>query len=167
MRYVVVLLAGCTLMVHDVRAADPPRAVADGFRQLQSLTGSWRGTDEHGQPVRSAFQRIASDTAVMETLAPTGMEEMVTLYSIDRDAIALIHYCPTNNQPRMRAIPRPDRPGTLVFEFQDAGNLASLAEGHEHKLVIDFKDQDHVDEHWTWRRDGSDTEMTFRLARLK
>jgi hypothetical protein len=25
----------------------------------------------------------------------------------------------------------------------------------------------HVDEDWTWRCDGSDTEMTFRLARAK
>jgi hypothetical protein len=63
----------------------------------------------------------------METLAPTGMEEMVTLYSIDRDAITLVHYCPTNNQPRMRAIPRPDQTGRLVFEFQGAGNLEDLA----------------------------------------
>jgi hypothetical protein len=103
----------------------------------------------------------------METLAPAHMEEMVTLYSVDRDAITLVHYCPTNNQPRMRAIPRADHLGTLVFEFQDAGNLNSLTEGHEHKLVIDFKDRDHVDEHWTWRRDGSDSEMTFQLVRVK
>jgi hypothetical protein len=157
----------CLAALQVLGAAGASSPVADSFRQLQSLTGDWRGTDEHAQAVRSKFQLIASNTAVMETLAPTGMEEMVTLYSIDRDAIALVHYCPTNNQPRMRAIPRPDQIGTLVFEFQGAGNLESLAEGHEHKLVIEFKDHDHVDEHWTWRRNGSDTEMTFRLVRIK
>ena len=92
---------------------------------------------------------------------------MVTFYSIDHDAIALVHYCPTDKRPRMSAVPRPDHLGTLVFEFPDAGNLAILAEVHEHKSLIDFKDSDHVDEHWAWRRDGSDTEMTFRLARAK
>jgi hypothetical protein len=167
MKHVLALLIGCVLTFHVANAGGAPSTVTDSFRQLQLLAGDWRGTDEHGHAVKSTFQLIASDTAVMETLAPTGMETMVTLYSIDRDAITLIHYCPTNNQPRMRAIPRPDHLSSLVFEFLDAGNLASLAEGHEHRLVIDFKDRDHVDEHWTWRRDGSDTEMTFRLVRIK
>jgi hypothetical protein len=166
MRHGLALLIGCALTVHAHAAAAPP-TVADGFRQLQALAGEWQGTDGHGHAVRSTFQLIASGTAVMETLAPSGMEEMVTLYSVDREAITLVHYCPTNNRPRMRAIPRPDHPRSLVFEFQDAGNLASLADGHEHKLVIDFTDRDHIDEHWTWRRDGSDTEMTFRLARTE
>ena|SRR5258708_5862704 len=167
MRHVVALLMACALTLHLAKALGAAPAVADSFRQLQSLAGDWQGMDDRGHPVRSNFQRIASGTAVMETLSPTGMEEMVTLYSIDRDAITLIHYCPTNNRPRMRAIPNPDRLGSLVFEFQDASNLASVAEGHEHKLVIDFRDHDHIDEHWTWRRDGSDTEMTFRLVRTK
>ncbi|HEV3057074.1 MAG TPA: hypothetical protein VGY48_02450 [Vicinamibacterales bacterium] len=167
MRYVVALLIGCALTFQVARAGAAPPTVADSFRQLRSLAGDWRGTDEHGQAVRSTFQLIASGTAVMETLAPSGMEEMVTLYSVDRDAITLVHFCPTNNRPRMRAIPRPGQPASLVFEFQDAGNLESLEEGHEHKLVIDFKDQDHVDEHWTWRRAGADTEMIFRLARTR
>jgi len=166
MRHDVAMLIGFALIFQGRMVRAPP-TVAESFRQLQSLAGDWRGTDEHGHAVRSTFQSIASDTAVMETLAPSGMEEMVTLYSVDREAITLVHYCPTNNRPRMRAIPRPDHAGSLMFEFQDAGNLASLADGHEHKLVIEFKDRDHVDEHWTWRRDGSDTVMTFRLIRTK
>jgi hypothetical protein len=161
------LLILCLATLHVPGTAAASRPATDSFRQLQSLAGDWRGTDDHGQTVRSTFQSIASHTAVMETLAPTGMEEMVTLYSIDRDAITLVHYCPTNNQPRMRAMPRPDQIGKLVFEFQGAGNLETLAEGHEHQLVIDFKDRDHIDEHWTWRRGGADTEMTFRLVRVK
>lgn len=56
--------------------------------------------------MKSSFKTIASSTAVMETLAMSGMDEMVTLYSINGDTIALVHYCPTNNQPRMR----PSRP---------------------------------------------------------
>jgi hypothetical protein len=161
------LLILCLATLQVLGAADASRPATDSFRRLQSLAGDWRGTDEHGQTVRSRFQSIASNTAVMETLAPAGMEEMVTLYSIDRDAITLVHYCPTNNQPRMRAVPGPDEGGRLVFEFQGAGNLEDLSEGHEHKLVIDFKDRDHIDEHWTWRHKGSDTEMTFRLVRVK
>ena len=167
MKRLLFLLILCVATLQVPGTARASRLAEDSFRQLQSLAGDWRGTDEHGEAVRSRFQLVASNTAVMETLAPAGMEEMVTLYSVDRDAITLVHYCPTNNQPRMRAIPRADQIARLVFEFQGAGNLESLSEGHEHMLVVDFKDRDHIDEHWTWRRNGSDTEMIFRLVRTK
>src|SRR5271168_5172310 len=75
------------------------------FKKLQSLAGDWEGKDDHGMQVKTNFQVLASKTAIMETLAPAGMEEMITLYSMDEDGIALVHYCPTNNQPRMRVVP--------------------------------------------------------------
>jgi hypothetical protein len=46
------------------------------------------------------------------------MEEMVTLYSIDGDGIALVHYCPTNNQPRMRVVPPSNNIRELSFDYQ-------------------------------------------------
>jgi len=140
------------------------RAVA-GFQKLQALVGNWEGKDNEGNAVKTSFKLIASNTAVMETLSIPGMDEMVTLYSIDGDAIALVHYCPTNNQPRMRAIPPPGDVKQLVFSFVGAGNLPSLATGHEHKLVIEFQDKNHITEHWTWRKNGKDTEMIFHFAR--
>jgi hypothetical protein len=48
---------------------------------------------------------VAGGTTVLETLKHGDMEEMLSLYSVDGDSIALQHYCPTNNQPRMRATP--------------------------------------------------------------
>src|SRR5215467_2555241 len=75
------------------------------FKKLQSLAGDWEGKDEHGMPAKTTFKVLISDTAVMETISPSGMEEMMTVYSVDGDGIALVHYCPTNNQPRMRALP--------------------------------------------------------------
>lgn len=32
--------------------------------------------------------------------------------------------------------------------------------------MIEFKDSDHIIEHWTWREDGKDTESVFHLERL-
>jgi hypothetical protein len=108
---------------------------------------------------------MASNTAVMETLAMSGMDEMVSLYSVDQDSIALVHYCPTNNQPRMRATPDSDNVKDLVFEFQGAGNLKSPSAGHQHRLVIRFEDANHITETWTWRQDDKDTLLVFHLAR--
>jgi hypothetical protein len=147
------------------RAMPTASKAAEAFQKLQSLAGDWAGKDQDGGEVESAFKPIASNTAVMETLAMSGMDEMVTLYSIDGDSIMLLHYCPTNNQPRMRATPATTEVKRLQFTFEGAGNLPSLDAGHEHKLVIEFEDNDHIVEHWTWRKNGKDTEMTFHLAR--
>jgi hypothetical protein len=140
---------------------------AAAFKKLQSLAGDWEGKDEHGMPVKTRFQVLASRTAVMETLSPSGMEEMITLYSMDDDGIALVHYCPTNNQPRMRVVPPSDEVKELSFDFQGAGNLKSPTTGHQHHLVLHFDDETHITETWTWRQNGKDMPMVFHLARTK
>ena len=78
------------------------------FDKLRELRGNWEGKDDHGMAVKTNFKVMVSDTMVMETLAASGMEEMVTFYSVSGGDVALVHYCPTNNQPRMRAVPPPD-----------------------------------------------------------
>ena len=147
-------------------AADPPKA---GFKQLQSLTGEWEGKDADGGAAKTKFEIVAAGTAVMETISPTGMgmEDMLTLYSIDGDSIALVHYCPTNNQPRMKATPGTGQVKELTFAFQSAGNLPSPETGHQHRLVIQFEDADHITETWTWRSKGKDTLMVFHFTRKK
>jgi len=140
---------------------------AAAFKKLQSLAGEWEGKDDQGMAVKTNFKVAAADTAIIETISPHGMEEMVTLYSADGDGIALVHYCPTNNQPRMRAVPAGDDVKELVFAFQSATNLASPATGHQHQLVLRFEDADHITETWTWRQNSKDTPMVFHLARKK
>ena len=138
---------------------------AAAFKKLLSLTGDWEGKDEHGMVVKTNFKAVAANTAVLETLAASAMDEMVSLYSVDGDSIALAHFCPTNNQPRMLATPRLDDVQELSFEFQGAGNLKSPTEGHQHHLVIRFEDANHITETWTWRKNDKDTLMVFRLTR--
>jgi hypothetical protein len=148
----------------QVQPTSAPSA-REGFRKIQNLAGEWEGKDDQGHPVKSKFLPVASDTAIMETLAMANMEEMVTLYSLDIDSIVLTHYCPTNNQPRMRAVPTDNLIMKLEFVFTGAGNLPDSNVGHEQKLVLQFVDKDHITERWTWRRNGKDTEMVFRLVR--
>ncbi|HXN53174.1 MAG TPA: hypothetical protein VN943_14680 [Candidatus Acidoferrum sp.] len=138
---------------------------AAAFKKLQALAGEWEGIDDKHQPVRTNFRSIVSNTGVMETLSPSGMEDMVTVYSLDGDGIALVHFCPTNNQPRMRAVPSTDEVKELTFDFQGAGNLPSPNTGHQHHLVIRFEDENHITETWTWRHDGMDMPMIFHLIR--
>jgi hypothetical protein len=140
---------------------------AAAFKKMQSLAGEWVSKDEHGMEAKSTFKVMVSNTTVMETLVMSGMEEMVTFYHADGDAITLVHFCPTNNQPRMRAIPKTDDVAELDFIFEGAGNLPSLEVGHQHQLTIRFEDADHITETWTWRAKGKDTPMVIHLARKK
>src|ERR1700674_2415295 len=119
---------------------------ATAFEKLKTLVGDWQGKDGKGEQAKTSFKLVAGNTAVSETLEMSGMDEMLTLYSIDGDTIALLHYCPTNNQPRMRSIPEAGDIKQLVFSYLGAGNLPSIAVGHEHKLVIQFEDKDHITE---------------------
>lgn len=137
------------------------------LKKLQSLAGDWEGKDEKGKPAKTSFKAIVSNTAVLETLSPSDMEEMVTVYTLDGDGIALVHFCPTNNQPRMRGVPTTDDVKELAFNFQGAGNLPSPNAGHQHHLVIRFEDADHITETWTWRQNGMDMPMVFHLTRKK
>ncbi len=164
LRKIAPLLALLPLAAAPLIAGSRSEAV---FKKLQSLAGEWEGKDDHDMVVRTNFQVMASKTAVMETLSPSGMEEMVTLYSIDGDGIALVHYCPTNNQPRMRVIPQSDDVKELSFDYQGAGNLKSPSTGHQHHLVMRFVDENHITETWTWRENGKETPMAFQFSRKK
>jgi len=154
-----------TLLVADSAAS--PNFAVPAFQKLQSLAGEWEGTDNHGMAVRTEFQSSVSRTVIMEVLTPADMPPMTTLYSLDDNAIALVHYCPTNNQPRMRAIPSGDPARELIFDFVSAGNLPSLSVGHEHKLVIHFDDDDKFTESWTWRENGKDVIQLFHFTRKR
>ena len=161
---IVVLLLGLIVTARGEAGAGHSDAA---FKKMQGLAGEWFGKDSHGMDAKSTFKVMVSNTTVMETLAAGGMEEMVTFYHVDGDAIALLHFCPTNNQPRMRAVPKTDDVAELTFAFEGAGNLPSLAVGHQHRLNIRFEDEDHITETWTWRENGKDTPMMFHLARKK
>lgn len=165
MKRIAFVFSFCMFMGGGTLLALAALPASAAFEKMQSLAGDWEGRSEGGNPLKSSFKVVASNTALLETLSVSGMEEMLTLYSVDRDSIVLVHYCPTNNQPRMRAIPESGDVKELVFTFQGAGNLPSLAVGHEHKLVIEFLDKDHIIERWTWRKDGKDQVMVYHLSR--
>ena len=152
------------LVVH-VCAAESQAALA--FQRIKSLAGEWEGKDDSGSLAKTKFEVVVAGTAVLETLSMSGMEDMLTVYSVDGDGVALIHYCPTNNQPRMRALPGP---GDLMrmelnFIFRDAGNMPVPTTGHQQKLDLHVDDENHITELWTWRQNGHDSVQTIHFTR--
>lgn len=165
MKYRMLVLCAVVLFAVTLDAQAQPNFAPEAYKKLQSLAGDWAGKDEQGSEVKSNFKLAISNTVVMETLNAAGMEEMLTLYSVDGDGISLLHYCPTNNQPHLRAVPSSADVKQLTFSFLGAGNLPSIAVGHEHKMVLDFEDKDHITERWTWQKNGKDMDMIYHLAR--
>jgi len=135
------------------------------FKKLQALAGDWQGKDQMAMEAKTSFKVVVANTTVMETLSMQGGEEMLTLYTADKDGIALVHYCPTNNQPRMRAVPKPGEIKELDFQFTGAGNLPELSMGHEHRLVLRFEDENHITEEWTWRKNNKDAVTVYHFQR--
>jgi hypothetical protein len=149
----------------QVSAQHPANQFPAAFKKLQALAGDWQGKDQMAMEAKTNFKVVVANTTVMETLSMPGGEEMLTLYTVDKDGIALVHYCPTNNQPRMRAVPEPGEIKDLDFQFTGAGNLPELSMGHEHRLVLRFEDENHITEEWTWRKNNKDTVTVYHFQR--
>ena len=96
---------------------------------MKTLVGEWEGKAANGKAVQVSYRLVVGGTALMETLHPADEPEMVTLYTADGDHVAVTHYCPTNNQPRMRSAPVSGDPKKLNFSFVGATNLADPARG--------------------------------------
>jgi hypothetical protein len=135
-----------------------------GMDQLKILAGNWEG-EEEGKVVRAIYKVISSNTAVMEILNPPDEHDMVTVFYPDGNRVMMTHYCATGNQPRMRAASVNGK--EIQFQFMDATNLASSADGHMNGLTIQFDDADHITEKWTWRQNGQDAVHVFHFRRVK
>lgn len=137
-----------------------------GLDKLKSLAGTWHGSGPDGATLRVSYEIASGGTALMETRVPSNEPEMITLFHLDGDALALTHYCSAGNQPRMRAEPTRSV-DEMNFTFVDVSNLATLAEGHMRALRMVFQDDDHLTQVWTWREGGQDVQATFHLERGK
>jgi hypothetical protein len=79
----------------------------------------------------------------------------------------MTHFCPSGNQPRMRATTIAPDLKTISFDFLDATNLPNPRAGHMQRAMYLFSDADHYTEEWTWRQDGKDTTYQFEMQRKK
>jgi hypothetical protein len=131
---------------------------------LKGLAGQWQVKDPSGKQQIITWKVISGGSAVMETMQE---ESMVTMYHVDKSRLMLTHYCAAQNQPRMQAQVSDDGK-TFTFDFLDATNLASPADGHMHKMVLTIQDKDHFTEQWFFSQGGKDNEHgLFQFTRKR
>jgi hypothetical protein len=133
--------------------------------RFKSMAGTWEGKSPTGDTAEVTYRLQAEGSAVMAE-SRLGSENMTSMFYLDGDQLLMTHFCPSNNQPRMKATISPDLK-TVTFDFLDATNLASPQAGHMHRVVYLFFDADHYSEEWTWKKGDKETRMHFEMQRKK
>ncbi len=135
---------------------------ASGFATLQGLAGQWGTKGPDGTPMVVSWKLVSAGSAILEEMPH---ESMITMYHLDNDRLLMTHYCSAKNQPRMQADVSADGK-TFTFNFLDATNLASPANGHMRKMVLTIRDKDHFTEQWFFSQGGKDVHTeTLEYAR--
>lgn len=156
------LTFGLTLAVVAIAGAEAKKvsdadAAHQGFEKLKALNGEWEvaavpSNHEHGPMGGTVSYKVtAGGSAVLETLFGSSEHEMVTLYYVDGNTLALTHYCMLGNRPHMLAQPD-SSPSKLVFKCADGDKIESDA--HMHQVTITFVDPDHLKTEWVLNNGG-------------
>ncbi len=162
-----VLYAGDKPEAKAAAAAAKP-AVPGKLEIIKKLTGDWVEVGDDGRPtgkVVSTYRVTAGGSAVEETLFAGTEHEMITVYYMDGEDLALTHFCVEGNQPRMKAEKQTDR-SRLVFKCAGGTNIKSENDEHMHQATIVWKDDDHIHSEWDDVKDGKKVmTASFNLAR--
>jgi len=130
------------------------------FDKLKTLAGSWAGqlTTTPGVPAvegkfaQFSLQVTSRGNAMVHEMSVFSLpDHSVTMFYLDGDRLALTHYCDAGNRPRMVGKMSPDGK-TLEFDFLDLAG--SNENGHMHRAVFTFIDENHHTEDWTYMAPG-------------
>jgi hypothetical protein len=133
--------------------------------RFKSMVGTWQGKSPTGDTSEVTYRLTAGGTAVMADMHMAG-DDMMSMYYVNGDDLLMTHFCPSNNQPRMKAAISSDL-NTVSFDFMDATNMRGPNAGHMHRAVFLFSDADHYTEEWTWKQAEKSSTMHFEMQRKK
>lgn len=150
-----------------VVGANAQSTSSSGFDRLKTLVGEWQATSPRGEIFTSTIRPVSNGTAVEETFQNSEDNQMVTLYTPNRDRLLVTHFCSAGNQPRMETAPVKPGQNEFVFSLVGISNLKNPATGHMQSLTLRIIDNDHFTEQWTWRENGKDKTETFQFTRKK
>ncbi len=164
----ILILVAAPAISETHQAVDTPSAL-DRFK---SLAGTWEGTVIHndGEPEAATvtYRVTAGGSAVSETLFAGTPNEMLTVFYMDGDKLALTHYCMLANQPRMTA-PDAAASDTVAFSFSGGDNIEDPNQGmHMHEAAYTFTDANHLSSTWVMHHNGEPTgQAIIKLQRKK
>ena len=160
-------IASAQQMQHDAQKASQPSDGEKSFAEMKDLAGDWKGPIsvdpprpdvQNGLPghvsmrVTSRGHTLVHEMQEADTpLDATKYDHPVTMFYLDGDHLALIHYCDAGNRPHM--IARPDTDSKKVeFDFVDLSGGNEY--GHMYHAVFTIIDANHHLEDWTYMMPG-------------
>jgi hypothetical protein len=92
---------------------------------------------------------------------------MVTVYYLDGEGLALVHYCSIGNRPHMRLDAAHSTRDDLHFEWDGtATDVDPKKDAHIHRGRIHFVDADTIECEWDFWADGKEShKKEFTLSR--
>ena len=133
--------------------------------RFKSMAGTWQGKSATGESYEVTYQLVAGGASVMTQMHMLD-DDMTSMYYVNGDDLLMTHFCPTKNQPRMKATISPDL-NTVSFDFMDATNMKGPNTGHMHRAVFVFSDPEHYAEEWTWKQQDKSTTIRYEMQRKK
>jgi hypothetical protein len=147
----------------------PSEATVATFDKLKALSGEWEivktpgGHGHHGGSVD--FKVTAAGSAVVETLFTGTEHEMMTIFYVEGDSIAMTHYCMLHNRPLMREEKQPDT-SKIVLKCGPKENAAIEKDDHMHQVTYTFLDNNRVKADWVMYKGGKpDSTHSFEFTR--
>lgn len=135
------------------------------FDAVAALEGRWEMEGPDG-PAYVEFEVIANGSAVRETMFPGEDHEMVNMYTLAGNGLAMTHYCASGNQPHMRAAAIDG--GALAFETTGVSDLKAADEPYMGSMTLVIVDADHIEQHWTTLNAPEEANsMVFAFTRVR
>lgn len=137
------------------------------LEKLKSLAGRWEGhvVTPDGPAGAVEYRVTSGGNAVMEILFPGDPHEMVSMYYIDGDRLAVKHYCAMGNQPEMRLDEATSSENELHFVFTGGTNLDPARDSYIHGGTIAIRG-DRLENAWdVYSGEKKQSENRFFLTR--
>ena len=137
------LLVMCLLISSSAMAGEmpegwaPPKISAE-LERIKALSGKWTGTSQdqgsEAKPVTVTYQVTSGGTAVVETIDPGTLHEMVSVYHDKAGKLSMNHYCMLGNEPELDLKNSSDT--TIALDMSAESHAALAKEMHMHSLTL-------------------------------
>jgi hypothetical protein len=151
-----VLVAGVGLAARKPAAAAAGKTATPAFDRFKALAGEWVAAEDGPMSKKgdltARYVITAAGSAVVETLFPGTVHEMVTVYHADGSDLVLTHYCTEGNQPRLRA--RDAQGSRFDFAYDGGTNIDPRHDRHMHSASVELIGSDEIRSEWTELDEG-------------
>ena len=143
-----------------LHAADAPSGAGAAFATLKGLQGVWT--------IQAAGHEIATkmtyDIGSKGSIVTEEFGRELSVFSLDRGAVLMTHYCNAGNQPRLR-LKQPHAAGVFDFAMTDITGLDDPNGAHVREVLYRVRDARTIDLTIFWANAGAGPPEAYTLSR--